>query len=506
MTKSIKAQIQAYVQERVRLHGQEPLPSVRQMAQSQGASTRTVHLVLKSLVAQGFLEVRRGVGYGPMGFRQGKPVTIEVSNPKFATQRVSDAITSDLQCGVLSATEPLPRLKDLAERYAISVPTLRKALQRLTQENTLTKLGSRWMLQVPVRHKSVRRRVRLLCSATAQGIRIESSREHDFVRSLVEESSNMGFDLEILGYEDRAQRPFFLTAQGEKRLRIPDMPGLVGTICSTWHMRDARNCLAQLASENQPISVWLESGEHAGIARRFKKASTAFFDLGYGIEPGVCVGKELLARGHQNVLYISPFHGSDWSREREEGLRTTLCAQGAQLRSLVQNEFQNSWTFRDQVLRATDWDALHGSLRHVYEASAGRLEAGDFQELPQPLVTLRDLTFDLVRNDAIAAELAPMFTAALRATGVSAWVLANDLCAVLAQNFLRTNEVPRAKWPLLVGFDNTPESYVRGLDSYAFNTRGMVQEMLYHLVAPKHTLFAQGQIIHLAGKVVRKFC
>ena len=55
-----------------------------------------------------------------------------------------------------------------------------------------------------------------------------------------------------------------------------------------------------------------------------------------------------------------------------------------------------------------------------------------------------------------------------------------------------------------MAFDNSPQAFIDGLDSYEFNTRGMVQSMVHHVLAPQNPLYRGQRVLHLKGHVVSR--
>jgi hypothetical protein len=245
-------------------------------------------------------------------------------------------------------------------------------------------------------------------------------------------------------------------------------------------MRDAWNPIAVLQKEKLPISVWMEGGKQDAMAKRFgRKSESAFFDVGYGLAPGRMVGKFLVSKDHKACAYVSPFHGSEWSKQRLKGLAQVCRTEKIQLLEFVLADATDPWTYRNRVVQGGNY-------------------------MPQHSDPLTDLRIDLKRNRLMAQALEPLFQKALRAPQITAWVLANDLVAYVAQDFLAKHR-SLIRMPIeLVSFDNEPGTYTRGISSYEFNTRGMVLDMLYHIVAPKSPLFEKPGVIHLDGRVVEK--
>ena len=65
---------------------------------------------------------------------------------------------------------------------------------------------------------------------------------------------------------------------------------------------------------------------------------------------------------------------------------------------------------------------------------------------------------------------------------LTAWVCANDGIAVIAHDFLVEKGLSVPGDVSLVGFDDSADSFYRGLTSYNFNSRGVAQALLTHLL------------------------
>jgi len=501
MKKSNRGSIANRVKEQIRQAiadaKSEALPSIRYLAQFNACSTRTVRLIYESMVQKGELKVRPGLGY----FASALPrMPAKQFKPKERWREVAERIRDDLRSALFLPAVDLPSQKELCQRYDVCVPTVGKALRALSAEGFLQGKGVHWRLPARSVQGNTRKVVRLLCSSTPGALRLETQREQEFMRTLVEESQRMGLELQVIGYEDRSEHPHFFS-RGAKSLRLPKDPRLLGTIFSSWHMRDAGACLAMVARENLPVSIWWEGAHQGNVQRQFAKVGQrCFFDVGYGEEPGHTVGAYLHGLGHRRIAFLSPFHASDWSRERCRGLQRELQKTGGTLETWVMEEMQNPWTLRDQVIADTKWNQLPNALQTMFQTCGGDTQLTPWEEL----APLKERAFDLAQMQRMRALLHPLFERVARKSQASAWVLANDLVGLMAQDFWMQSGTSVSRWPHLVAFDNTLESYVRGLDSYEFNTLGLVQQMLYHLVAPRHPQFSSGDVLHLQGRVICK--
>ena len=109
----------------------------------------------------------------------------------------------------------------------------------------------------------------------------------------------------------------------------------------------------------------------------------------------------------------------------------------------------------------------------------------------------REWVLDEARDQALRQALLPLLIEASNHHSATAWVYANDYCALQARS------LPVKGPALALSFDNSPEAYMQGLDSYEFGTRGMVRAMLHHLLSPSHPLYRGSQIQYAQGRLVR---
>jgi DNA-binding transcriptional regulator YhcF (GntR family) len=460
------------------------MPSVREAARECGVSTRTVQVAVGQLKSQGLLQSKPGGGLwraGAVPSRQ-PPISLIRKGWESWCVRLQDALRSGE-----FRNHTLPPVKDLSIRWNVSAPTLRKALLELVRNGTLARHGNIWRLAsaprsgtAPWLHEV------LLVAAVHEGkLRMETHREIEFFRCAEEECRARNLRLRLVGYEEEAQR--FVPAEP-----APDNK-TVGVLFSTWHLQNARKCLNKVLAWGVPVSTWIESSELAKRIGVFaQRKNLAWFSVGYGPGPGRDVGRFLKERGHRRIAYISPFHASTWSVDRLQGLSSILPL----VEPFVCTDFANSWSFRDRVeagpLGQKNVNALlPKELRRMRVAGAAL-----------PLAQWHENTYELARDMDILQVMQPLLRQVLARPDLTAWVFANDLCAVLAQGLLQETGLQPA--PEQIAFDNSSAAFLYGIDSYEFNTQGMVQSMIHHLLAPRNPLYNQGEILHPRGHVVKR--
>ena len=83
-----------------------------------------------------------------------------------------------------------------------------------------------------------------------------------------------------------------------------------------------------------------------------------------------------------------------------------------------------------------------------------------------------------------------------------AWVCVNDQVAIAVREALESRQP--GERPYLLSFDNSPASFRLRIDSFAFPTQGMVQEMLSAILRPGQVPYRGERLRQLQGWVACK--
>lgn len=448
-----------------------PLPSIRNLARHFGVSINTVQRALRTLAARGTAYGLPGKGYY---WGKGPAPLPPLPEPKAAGRvRTAQALKADLRSGAFDPFAPLPSRKALADRYRVSTRTLRKALSDMEGDGSLERRGRSYRLKAgpPGRPNSL---VILVTRCDPSGrLLLESERELDFVKAAYAESRAQGLELKLIGFDPKGR---LIDRQGRGIAPVPGGRPVLGFLVSTWLVRDVLGILARLKPHRLPISVWWEHEPESFSKKRFPR-NIAFFNLSFGERPGAIVAENLLGLGHTQVLFLSPFHASAWSRQRLEGLRKRILkAPGGRITAVVSEAHASPWSFQEEA-----WKELR--------AKNGALAMDD------PRVALRKGR-NLARRVRDMLEGAPPFPEA------TAWVCVNDEVAEIASAFLKARG--GRPEPYLVSFDNSATSYRLGIDSFAFDAAAMARQMLFHLTRPSASLLPGRGLIDMEGRVERK--
>jgi DNA-binding LacI/PurR family transcriptional regulator len=212
-------------------------------------------------------------------------------------------------------------------------------------------------------------------------------------------------------------------------------------------------------------------------------------------EAGREVGRTLIEHGHRHVAFI-PYECRqyEWETDREEGVREVYDAVGGEWHLTGFSQEQTD----TQVPTARDLLGWAGTKIRVILCSSGILPFEAVHERIGPLEKLD-------RLPALMNKTRPAFDRAYRDRSITAWICANDEVAALAMHYLRGRGPNALNRISLVGFDNSPISYVMGISSYEFDFRSMARFALQAVAHPEVVRRSEGQVVTLRGHlVVRK--
>lgn len=122
------------------------------------------------------------------------------------------------------------------------------------------------------------------------------------------------------------------------------------------------------------------------------------------------------------------------------------------------------------------------------------------------LLHARTSVREVIARSATLEALISTVTELFSNTETTAWVAASDFIACLIHDYVYalTGQSPRQLGVELVGFDDTLDSFDRGLSSYNFYVAQLFRAMLAHLLVPSRDLTShkQPKITEISGFVV----
>lgn len=422
----------------------DKLPSIRKMAIQLGVSTGLVNKVYGELASEGIVKPYRGKGF----FFGGCDIPEKVRK-SCTTPSLEQLFRKDLDSGFLSSFSRLPSLKELANRYGTSLYLIRKFLNNKAEQGILKKCGTRFTFLDKSSENKPGYVIFVHKSDNGGHFFIDSERVVEVFRIFNKFAHEQGISVRYLCYSEKKNR--LLDTEGNS-VTPTDSPNCLGAFVSTWLVKNPSVLFSHFSKCTYPISVWWENTADK-LAKISKDAAKwAYFDVSFGKNVGTIVGRFMKQKGMGRVNYLSPFHGSDWSRMREEG----LVQEGLSVNSVTNPEIYSP---REIIAEAEN-------------------------EGVDPQMSLREH----IRRLLPKAIDAP-------------FVCANDWVAAALVEILESEGKKR---PYIIGFDNNAESYRYCFDSFAFNVDAMVQEALFHIIAPSNYAFFKKQVQTPPGKVVEK--
>lgn len=397
-----------------------------------------------------------------------------------------EKIKKDIASGKLRPGERLDSGAAAAARCAASHPTLRKALRHLIKEGVLLEIPRG--AEVPRPRLVPGTRILLVRSCGADGLVVgEAERMARFRREVELHAHKSGVSLEVWGYagDDR----FFHDGSriSNPRSRISRYHG---AILSFWDVDDCDGMLGAFQKTPIPVSVWDERPQGGGFDR---SPLLRYFSSSYSSEAGEIMARHLADKGHRHVAYLSPLHGSLWSRARLEGIRETAASREMRVTECVAIEVASHRGFEPPETITEKYLKVQALRRHLgNEISRG---VDEIQERLAILLRLRRML----------DRLSPLFAQA-QESRATAWICANDDVALLAWAWLSRQGVEIPSSSSLVGFDDTLGAQSASLTSFHFNEGDLAAAALRHVLSPKRlrTNESSGRHTHVPGFVVAR--
>lgn len=427
------------------------LPTIRSLASRFGAGTRTLQHALDQLKREGLIESRSRSGF----WRVGETPDFELPTARLGAHDLVARVAEEIRSGKHPWDVALPSSKEQARIWGCHPQTAAKVLAVLCEQGLLHRRGRQ---HVPVRPRTARRveGPMLLCLGAPSaegGIRIDTDRELDFWRDLGSLAAEAGLSLQ----------------------REPWRPGIaipskrvVGVVASAWHHPDPLALCRDLERIRLPVCVWIE--EHT-IQSKFRRSSRLrFHEQGYSTEIGSHLARHLFDLGHRHLAYISPWHSSQWSRNRLRGIQEEAARRGGKV-SVHVLEGESDW---DHLAPAREDAALNTRfprklLEELVEGGASVLHEA----------TILELAWNRILRDTV-----PLLEGAL-AGGATAWIGANDRCALQIHGWLASRGIRVPHDISLAGFDDTAGALRADLTSFRFASADMARAMIRQVLSTR---------------------
>lgn len=422
----------------------EKLPSVRKMAANLGVSTGSIVKIYNELEKEGFVKSYSGKGC----FWGTKPIGEQVSQI-VESDSLEQKFEQDLESGYLNSLSALPSLKELSIHYETSLYHLRRFMSNKVKQGILKKNGIKYFFN---EEKEIERNNFIYFVHRSDRLGhffIDSEREVEVFRTLTQLACEKGISVKFVGYCEKENR---LIGSDSKDVFPEKSRWCLGAFISTWLVSSPSVLFSHFAKCTFPISVWWENSVDILAKITSNREKWAYYNVAFGKNIGKIVGDYLRKKNIRAVNYLSPFHNSDWSKKRLDGLRQA----GLEVKALVNTRIFSPFEVSQKAVKqkTSPQEYLKSLIRELLPEAR-----------PQPFVCA---------NDWVAAVLIEIF-----------------------------EEEGRGR-PYVIGFDNTTESYRYSFDSFAFNVETMVKEALYHIISPSKYAFFKKQVQNPPGKVVVK--
>ncbi len=456
----------------IELQPETKLPPVRVIAKTCGVSLKTAHDALCSLKEQGIITARWGDGYFSADFSLPGTGSSPPQAPKHKTQELLRRVRGDILNQTFARGSRLPALKILQDRYQVSYPTIKKVLQILVQQGELKQNKKQYLVACRFSPRPWRLKVLIITAADRMGtLNIQSEQEQSFFRAIWSESMRRKLDCSFVGLHEDGAFPSLIDPHTGKEMVSCKPDGCAGYVVIARHLQDYRRCLDLLALKNLPVAVWYDAPKDESISSPGGKVT--LFEVGFSTQAGSHTARHLIERGHRRIAYISPFHNSAWSQARLDGLKKEFersCIPDG-VHAYTLDTFSNDWSFMDIVYRRNHPSAFpHGLKQMLCKEVLTKVPAAEFERMK------------VLRDNLIMEKSIPLLEAALADRSSTAWVCANDLCAIMYLDWLQRHGVRVPGDLCLAGYDNTFEALQRGLTSYDFNFSGMAGVMLEYIL------------------------
>ena len=428
------------------------LPTVRNLAAKYGASTRTVQQALDILRERKLVESRPRSGLWRVG-EIPTPVKIEsrLNADDFFAQ-----LKRGIEDGIYPWDSPLPLIKELSTEWNCHTQTVSKVLDMAVQAKLLLRHGRFHFLAL---HKSSRKvsSPTILClgaGAPDGHFRMDSDRESDFWRELGVQASLAGLSLVRSVWNGGSIRPETNT---------------LGVIATSWHYQDPMAICKEVSKLKLPACVWFD--EH-NLDTNSINSRIHFHDQGHSAENGSLLTRHLLELGHKHLAFISPWHANPWSQKRLKGIEEEAKKCGARVEIFSLNG-DSEW---DRLMPAETDPLL---VKKFPAATIANIIEGSSERVRNFMIA--ELGWNRIRKD-----MAPLLKQAF-ASGATAWIGANDVCALNALNWLGERKIPVPKCISVAGFDDTLEALRSNLTSFRFSCASVARAMIYQILTSSRT-------------------
>ena len=465
---------------------EKPLPSIRTLAATVGASVYTTWKVVDRLRAEKLLAPRRAQSRKPT---TGQPLW----------RCVADRVEHDVTQGAFAKGTPLPSLKELQARYDVSYPTIRKALELVRSRGSIEKGMGGYFVPRPVvsgRHFRV-----ILLRYSADGrTPVWGAHDEEFIRLLEMRCANARLRIEQLGYVVEDDRVRFISLQTGKPRMIGNTETLLGIMIIVVNQASAhRSVFSALATTGRPVSILDAIGGWYGSMNMPRNLHHRLISL-VGKAPGRNMGRYLLEQGHRDIAFFSPLYAEQWARDRFSELKEIFHdeARGRMVHLFAIHDHVRIWSYLPAAARRVRVENLVRSCNRWLQRAPR-----EFSFVMAPL--LHTAAGEQCAKGEIYLQLIPLFEKALRRSTLSAWVFDGDMFALMALDFLRKRGVGVPGKIALLSFQDSREALQARVTACSFNLTAAAEAMLdFSLHPTAYRWKRRGRVLDIDGTVIRR--
>jgi hypothetical protein len=406
------------------------------------------------------------------GLKETRPVTVTGSR----WQRLASRMEADIISGRFRPGEALPSAKECQALYGVSFPTLKKALVRLSGED-LIRSGKQGYLIPLLTATDTTARIAVLGCGWEDGTLWVDYQDKNYFRLLESACIQARIALDIVVYYRKNGRIHLVhSATGKPYGLFRD--AVLGIACIVANLSlDPGEVLAGLARWKKPVAILDVVGGWRLPAPDRSHAAVQFFTNTASRQPGRSMARYLLELGHKKMAFFSPFHQAAWSQQRLEGIAQIYQAGGGVVRPFVLDQYAYPWDFITAEGAPEGVQSFYREHKHLTDWNCA--------------------------NREVLSRMTPLFRRALGDKTITAWLMANDYTAILALDYLKEKKIQIPQQLSVAAFDNTLDAMEYQLTSYDFNSPGLVQAMLRHILDPGMIPAGRrGTVIEAEGSIV----
>lgn len=466
------------------------LPTIRQMQAQSHLSRHRLQRAIAMLRMKGELEVKKGGGIFLPSPHPPKPA--RVTKRKSRREQIYARITREIRRGRYAAGAGMPLVKELAERYGTDRGTMRRVLDRLTEDKWLRYCRRRWYVTGSKSNTAVLNQILLV--GTPLGIGIVQNipwESRELIRLLDLECNRRGIRLRLCGLSDLVS----LSDTGTLSM-LKDSLGCVLWLFSSLEGLEWPELLRRAARFQKRVTVWDNMGvlPHPGqVVPLFP--SLSFYAFARSEDDGYDVAMHVLQRGHTKAAFVTLDPPADWSELRYRAICRAFeqCGQGRGCRYIgCPDSSRINKFFQEHDLRQAFLDHLN--------TQADRTLPGGLYPTKYTEMNAVSMAREYVAEALLVRRFEPVLEQLYEQSDITVWICANDSIAHLAKSFLDRKGASSKNRPSMISFDDSPLAQQAQISSYNFNLPAVAAEIVDGLIHAR-PLEEQGVVLRVPGFV-----